>query len=342
MMNISLIVLTSKNKIMKNIFIGIDISSKTLDICIKEGGLSNSIVIDNNIVSCKKFFNRFKENYDSVCIAMENTGRYNYNLYEVLEQFSFSVYVINPIHLKKSLGLVRGKNDLIDAERIVCFIEKNYMDLPIWYPNSLTIKKLKALQTERKHRIKIKTSLLQQQADYKLMKSIKMDKELLKLNQNLIKSIEKQLKAIEMKMDELLKADQKLKEQSERIQTIPGVGKVLSLLIITKTQGFNLINNPRKMACYAGVVPFEYQSGTSLRFKPRVSFFADKELKKVLHLAAMSAIRLENELRNYYLRKIEEGKNKMSVLNAIRNKIIHRIFALIKNESFYEKDFILS
>jgi hypothetical protein len=53
----------------------------------------------------------------------------------------------------------------------------------------------------------------------------------------------------------------------------------------------------------------------------------------------MSAIRLDNELRTYYLRKVEEGKNNMSVLNAIRNKIIHRIFALIKNENFYQKDF---
>jgi len=46
--------------------------------------------------------------------------------------------------------------------------------------------------------------------------------------------------------------------------------------------------------------------------------------------------------RIYYLRKVEEGKNKMSVLNAVRNKIIHRIFALIKNENFYQKDFVVS
>lgn len=80
----------------------------------------------------------------------------------------------------------------------------------------------------------------------------------------------------------------------------------------------------------------------SLRFRPKVSIFADKELKKILHLAAMSAIRLDNDFRVYYLRKIEEGKNKMSILNAIRNKIIHRIFALIKNETIYQKDFVMS
>lgn len=327
---------------MKNIFIGIDVSNKTLDICIKENNSSTFCTIENSISSCKKFFNKFKNSSCFTYVAMENTGRYNYNLYETLEQFSFLVYVINPIHMKKSLGLVRGKNDQIDAERIVYFIEKNHMDLPQWQPNTLAIKKLKVLQTERKHRIKIKSGLLKQQYDYKLMKSIKMDKELLILNQNLIKNIDKQLKIIEHKIELIIEADQRLQDQSNRLQTIPGVGKVLTWMMITKTQGFSIINNPRKMACYAGVVPFDHQSGTSLRFKPKVSIFADKELKKVLHLAAMSAIRLDNDFRRYYLRKVEEGKNKMSILNAVRNKIIHSIFALIKNETFYQKDFFVS
>lgn len=53
-------------------------------------------------------------------------------------------------------------------------------------------------------------------------------------------------------------------------------------------------------------------------------------------------IRLDNDFRVYYLRKIEEGKNKMSILNAIRNKIIHRIFALIKNETIHQKVFVMS
>jgi transposase len=169
-----------------------------------------------------------------------------------------------------------------------------------------------------------------------------MDKELLKLNQSLIANIEKQIKIIEDKIELIIEEDQRLHDQSDRLRTIPGVGKVLTWMMITKTQGFSIINSPRKMACYAGVVPFDHQSGTSLRFKPKVSIFADKELKKVLHLAAMRAVRLDNELKTYYLRKVEEGKNKMSILNAVRNKIIHRIFALIKNETIYQKDFVMS
>ena len=73
-----------------------------------------------------------------------------------------------------------------------------------------------------------------------------------------------------------------------------------------------------------------------------MSNLADKSLKKLFHLGAMSAIRLENDLAIYYRRKVEEGKNKMSVLNAVRNKIIHLIFALIKNKTFYKNRLVLS
>lgn len=105
--------------------------------------------------------------------------------------------------------------------------------------------------------------------------------------------------------------------------------------MIVKTKGFTDIKTARKMACYSGVAPFDHRSGSSIYHKPRVSIIADKELKKVLHLAALSTIRLDNDLAKFYKRKVEQGKNKMSVLNAIRNEIIHRIYAIIKNNSVY-------
>lgn len=273
---------------------------------------------------------------------MENTGRYNFHLYNVLAQYTFAVYVINPFHIKKSLGLTRGKDDKTDAQRIALFTEKNYRDLPLWKSDSKALSQLKVLQTERNNRVKMRANLLQQQADYSKMESIGIDKKLLALNSELIAALDKQIKEIEMQITGIIQQDEMLKEQSQRLQSVPGVGKVLCWMMITKTQGFTRINNPRKMACYAGVVPFEHQSGTSVRYKPKVSVFADKELKRILHMAALSAVRLDNDLRKYYLSKVEEGKSKMSVLNAVRNKIIHRMFALIKNQTTYQNNLVLS
>ena len=158
----------------------------------------------------------------------------------------------------------------------------------------------------------------------------------------MIKKLDDQTNAIEKKIEEIIKEDDVLQRQSKLIQSVPGAGKVLTWTMLAKTEAFTLITEPRKMACYSGVVPFDNRSGTSVFHRPRVSFFADKQIKTVLHLGAMSAIRLENDLSEYYQRKVAEGKNKMSVLNAVRNKIIHRIFAVIKNDAPYQKHLVLS
>jgi transposase len=325
---------------MKNIIIGIDISKKTLDICIKENQSVKHLNIDNKVPTIRRFLKAYSN--EDVLIAMENTGRYNWNLFEVLESFKFKVFVISPLHLKKSIGLTRGKNDKIDAFRICNFIEKNHDETPQWNPSPQAIKQIKVLLTERALRIKMKKQLAGQHQDYKLMKSMELDKNLLRLNIQLIKNIDLQIKAIENTIEQIISKDQKLKQQYQLIKSVPGVGKVLAWMFLSKTNGFTSITDPRKMACYSGVVPFDFQSGTSIKKRPGVSMLADKTIKSILHLGAMSAIRHSNDLRTYYLRKVEEGKNKMSVLNAVRNKIVHRVFAVIKNQIPYKKDLVLS
>jgi transposase len=318
---------------------GIDVSSTTLDICVSNDQRQQSFVISNDVKSIVKFFSTYKE---QLIIGMENTGRYNWALYEALKQTTHRVFVVSPLHLKKSMGLVRGKDDKTDAVRIAAFIRKNHTELPEWRPSSQAIQKLKVLLTERNARIKTKKQLLKQQYDYAKMKHLGLDKSLMKLNKQHLVLIGKQIEHIEQQIEAVIRADEQLYPQVQLIRTIPGVGKVLSWMMLAKAEGFQTITEPRKMACYSGVVPFANQSGTSLKGRHRVSSYADKAIKAVLHLAAMSAIRLKNDLQHYYLRKVAEGKNKMSALNAVRNKIIHRIFAVIKKQQPYENLLLLS
>jgi transposase len=319
--------------------IGIDVSSATLDICVS-GKEQKSVVIKNEPVAIRKFFIAYQA--ECLLIGMENTGRYNWALYEILKDLHHRVYVIPPLHLKKSMGLVRGKTDKIDAIRIAAFIRKNHTDIPQWKPSSPAVQKLKILLTERNSRIKSKRQLLKQQYDYAKMKNLGLDKSLNKLNEQQMLLINKQLTVLESEIELLIKADEQMNQQAKLIRSIPGAGKVLCWMMLAKTESFTTITEPRKMACYSGVVPFANQSGTSVRGKERVSPYADKAIKAVLHLAAMSAIRLKNDLRQYYLRKVAEGKNKMSALNAVRNKIVHRIFAVIKNQIPYNNHLLLS
>jgi transposase len=87
-------------------------------------------------------------------------------------------------------------------------------------------------------------------------------------------------------------------------------------------------------------VPFSKTSGSSVRYKPTVSPHANKKLKKLLHLCALSAIKNDKEIKAYYERKVEQGKNKMCVINAVRNKLIHRVFAVIRDDRFFEENYV--
>lgn len=318
----------------KQIYIGIDVSSATLDICVRETQSHQSFVINNQAKDIRRFFKQFHQ--QELVIGMENTGRYNWLLYEVLAETKHKIFVVSPIHLKKSIGLARGKNDKVDAIRIASFIEKNQSELKEWKSPSANIRKLKILLTERSARVKNKSQLQVQQRDYPKMKKLELGRALLKMNKQLVLQLEKQIELIEAQIAQIISEDSSLQQQAALIQSIPGVGKILCWMMLAKTENFTLINDPRKMACYSGVVPFAYQSGTSVKGKNRVSVYADKSIKTVLHLAALTAIRLKSDLRQYYERKVAEGKNKMSVLNAVRNKIIHRIFAVVRTQQAYQ------
>lgn len=111
--------------------------------------------------------------------------------------------------------------------------------------------------------------------------------------------------------------------------------------MLIHTWGFKAFEDPRQLACYCGIVPFAKRSGTSLKGRPHVSHMANKKLKTLLHMCALNAVKYDPYLKLYYERKLEEGKHKMNVLNNVRNKLIHRICAVITSGQEYDKDYYM-
>ncbi len=147
----------------------------------------------------------------------------------------------------------------------------------------------------------------------------------------------KAIKEVEANIENIIKNDPEIKSSFDKIISVQGIGKQTAIATIVATDNFKKFDNPRKFACHAGVAPFEYHSGTSIRSKSKVSHKANKELKKLYHMAAVSILSTSGDLKQYYDRKVAEGKNKMTVINAIRSKLIHRVFAVIRDNRKYEK-----
>ncbi|MEM9885205.1 MAG: transposase [Bacteroidota bacterium] len=152
-------------------------------------------------------------------------------------------------------------------------------------------------------------------------------------------SIIDKIKQIEQQIIQLIHNDIRLSRLFLLITSVVGVGSIVGIKILLVTNEFKRLKDPKKLACQAGIVPFEHRSGTSVYKAASLSNMADHELKNLLHLAALAAIRVEGELKNYYQRKKQENKPSMSIINAVRNKIVHRICACVKADRIYQKDY---
>jgi transposase len=327
----------------EELFVGIDVSKLTLDVCFLNEE-TESFQIGNTASSVKRLMKQIMKNNPNknVHLCIENTGKYSWRLMEIVPEYDVKFYVVNPLHLKRSLGLIRGKNDKIDAIRIASFTKKNHEELKEYVQEREVITTIKVLLTERRFRVSNRKQLRIKIKDTQELSNKKLAKRLIRDNEDIIKKLSVQIGHIEAEIKALISQDQVLSQMSKTLKSIPGLGDVLSWNFIVKTNEFKSVTDPRKLACYCGVVPFENRSGTSVFGRSRVSLLADKKFKKNLHLGAMRAIQMNNDFQVYYKRKVDEGKNKMSVLNAVRNKIIHTAYALIKNQDLYQNRLVLS
>jgi transposase len=136
----------------------------------------------------------------------------------------------------------------------------------------------------------------------------------------------------------MMEKDETLNHLFKLVTSVVGIGFVTATNLIIHTNEFSVMNDARKLSCFCGVAPFPHQSGTSIRVKTRVSHMANKKLKTNLHMASLSAVRLDPGLRAYYERKVLEGKHKMSVLNAVKCKLLARVVSVVNNNREYVKN----
>ena len=111
--------------------------------------------------------------------------------------------------------------------------------------------------------------------------------------------------------------------------------------MIAITGGFTRFQNARQFCSFAGLTPYRYDSGTSVRSKAKISKRANQTMKALLHMSAVNvATRMKaGEYKDYYERKLKEGKHVMCILNVLRAKLVHRMFSVIKRDTEYTKEY---
>ena len=326
---------------MKKLFIGIDISKDVFDYCflsednellVSKGQKPNTVKGINQL--CKQIggFSSYE-----VWICMEHTGYYGYLLAFEFSKRNLRYSLLNPLEMKHSVGLTRGKTDTIDAYRIASFALSNMHKLK---PHSLPTRQLQQLKVFISMRNRYAKVLVQLKNGLKACQiaaqtidlSIQIEENLALINQQ-----EQAITNLEKQMLELINSNAELKKSFKKVTQVIGVGPIVAMKCIAETDNFNKFTDGRKFSCHCGLAPFEYRSGSSVRAKTRTSPLSDKSLKAIFYKAAGTAIQHDPQLRNYRNRKIKEGKHKLSVLNAVANKLVLRIFAVVQRDEPFVK-----
>ena len=317
--------------------IGIDISKNTFDVVIH--GKKEKLLFNNKQKGFKSLLKKVDKistvNPEQRIYILEHTGLYSYQISNFFSERNIPFMLVPGLEVKRSLGITRGKSDEIDAKKLALYGYRLRDELKATVMPEELILSIKRLSTLRTRLIKQAAGFKASLKEYKRVLKQKDNKVLIDIQKKMINCLNTKIAAIDKEIDNLIKSDPKLIMQFKLLITIKGVGSQTAINMIIYTNGFTKFATWRQFASYCGIAPFPNQSGTSIRGRTKISHLANKKLKTLLDLCAKSAIQYNSEMRMYYQKRVSEGKNKRSTINIIRNKLLSRMFAVIKRNTPY-------
>ncbi|MCD7915362.1 MAG: transposase [Tannerellaceae bacterium] len=332
---------------MDNLFIGIDFSKKTFNV-----NMFSESKID--VVSYRQFENSFKGFKELISwiksissldrghwiFCAEHTGLYSLELSNYLIEKDYFLWLEDPREIKLSSGKKREKNDKVDSYAIALYGYRFRDKARRGAPPQKELESLGLLLSYRNHLLKNKHALLVSASE--LRRVLKIDQTaryIYERSYSQIALLEREIKEVEKKMKGIILTTKGIKENYDLVTSVKGISLINAVVLLVHTANFTTFKEARSLACYVGVVPFGKSSGTSLDRGRHVSKMCNKRLKAYLTQAAQAAVRYDKELKAYYEWKLREGKAKKLVLNNVRNKLIQRVFAVVRDKTPYREDY---
>jgi len=317
--------------------IGMDVSKNTLDVVCHLNAAY--IQVENNQNGFKKMLSWAKRQVsrelDQTLFCFEHTGLYSRELTAFCQMQQLCFCIESPVNIKRSLGLKRGKDDKVDAREIAHYAYLRRDELKPYRLPADKVQQLQLLLTQREQLVKQRSGLISIQNEQKRVLTIKQHQVLFDVYQKTIAYLSKQIENIEAELKLIVSSDPEMKKNFRLITSIKGIGDIIAYYLLVYTDCFTRFETWRQFSCYCGIAPFDHQSGSSIKNGKHVHHIAHRKIKSLLYLAAATAVQFDQELKAYYERRIKEGKNRMYTLNAVKNKIVARVFAVITRGTPY-------
>ena len=316
-------------------FVGCDVSKNTLDFALYERGknyrLFQHIQVPNTtegFQTMRKWLRSLKVSIQDAVIAMEHTGTYCTALAEWCHKKNIVFVFLHPLDVKNAATTGRNKTDKEDAQFIADYVYTMREKLSPSSPESPTIKRLRQLRNERQIVVRSRTAFLN------LVKTL-TDKASVTRTNKTIATFNAQIKDIEKQLQMVIASDESVSKNFKLLISIPGIGMINAVMTIIATGNFTRFQTARQYAKFSCVCPLKKQSGTTVKGADRVTKVGHNEIKTVLTEGARSAIHHDANLKAYYERKRAEGKSHGCVMNAVKFKLICRMFAVIQRQTPY-------
>lgn len=316
--------------------VGIDVSKRTIDAFIYIKGMHKQFEnSEKGFEQMLRWLGRYVTTLEQVMFCFEHTGWYCLPLSHFLHKRGLYYCCINPLEIKRSMGLKRGKTDKTDSYEIARFAWLRREELKASLPMPVKLIELQRLMSLREQFVKQSTALKNLEKGMLVTLGEAQGDFSVSLIKQSLQQLEDHIQKVEKSMEELIKEDSAMQSNYRLSRSVKGVGKILAIQMLLHTHNYSRFEVWREFSAYCGLVPYPFQSGSSINGRRKTHSICDIKMKSLLSMSAISAIQHDAELKTYYHKRVEEGKPKMVTLNIIRNKIVSRIFATIRRGTPY-------
>jgi transposase len=321
-------------------FIGIDVSKQKLDCALIRSSLSGKPLhkkVANTPEGITTLLTWATKKADCEVpdfhVVLEATGPYHEVAAESLFEADCKVFVVNPARTRdfaKSLGH-KTKTDKVDANVLARYAFERHTELKLWTPPQPHYRQLRTMQTRKQA---LETDLQRERNRLEKLQASRPDIFVMESIERMVIHLQSELELLEQAIETHVQAHPGLERDRSLLQSIQGIGPVLSTLLLPILQPGRFEKAPQA-AAYIGVVPVEYQSGTSVNGRPRLSKAGDAVIRAKLYMAAIVAVRYNPDVKALYERLLAKGKSKMSALGAAMRKLVHICFGVLKHQTPY-------
>ena len=305
----------------QDLFIGVDVSKATLEVAVLPG--EHTFAVANSEEGIRQFITNISQLGTAKIILMEATGGLERRPLALLGAAGLPVAAINPRNARdfaKSIGLL-AKTDRVDAKALALFAQRNQ---PPCRP--LPDEQTRALQDLIVRRRQMLDMLSAEQSRLPVVENPKVRREI----QSHIAWLKKRVHVVDCDIDQTIKNSPAWQPKSDLLKSARGVGRVMTSTFIGQLPELGTLTN-KQIAALVGVAPFNRDSGT-IRGR-RCIWGGRAEVRNVLYMATLSAIRFNPTIRSFYQRLCQAGKLRKVALIASMRKLLTILNAMVRDQT---------